>query len=338
MKRIAILTMALLMVSATSVQADLIGEWHLDEGSGTTASDSSGYGNDGTISGATWIDDGIFGSALNFQPIYDWVSFGTGVTSQINSQTPRDYTVAAWIRPASLLWARGVAVSFTAIELGQLGGMVYFRQAYGGWPNGYEFWSGSVLEIGKWTHIVGVFREDVGIDLYVDGIYVGSDNTKSGEDGTASIWGETRAGTWYVGPPNPFGGRWFDGDIDEIHIYNHALTPGEVKALASLTLTVDIDIKPGSYPNAINMGSQGLIPVAILSSADFDATTVDPDTVELAGEGVAVRGKSNKLMAHKEDVNGDGLDDLVCQVATANLDPESLQDGYVVLTGKTYGG
>lgn len=107
---------------------------------------------------------------------------------------------------------------------------------------------------------------------------------------------------------------------------------------------VAIDIKPGSYPNAINLGSQGLIPVAILSSdglgdfVSFDATTVDPDTVELAGAYVTVRGKGSKLMAHKEDVNGDGLVDLVCQVATADLDPDSLQNGWAILTAKTYDG
>ncbi|MHC4646199.1 MAG: right-handed parallel beta-helix repeat-containing protein [Planctomycetota bacterium] len=103
-------------------------------------------------------------------------------------------------------------------------------------------------------------------------------------------------------------------------------------------LVVDIDIKPGSYPNAINLGSHGLVPVAILSSAEFDATTVDPETVELAGAGVAVRGKSNKYMAQQEDVNGDGLVDLINHVATENLDPNSLQDGYAVLIGTTFGG
>jgi len=132
----------------------------------------------------------------------------------------------------------------------------------------------------------------------------------------------------------------FNGLIDEVEIYNRALSQSEIQDIYNAgsagkckPIKVDIDIKPGSYPNAINLGSQGLIPVAILSSVDFDATTVDPDTVELAGADVAVRGKSNKYMAHKEDVNEDGLLDLVCQVATANLDPDSLQDGYAILTG-----
>ncbi len=131
--------------------------------------------------------------------------------------------------------------------------------------------------------------------------------------------------------------RLFFGLHDGYEWWNNG---GSVDVTVSLDclINVDIDIKPGSYPNAINLGSHGLIPVAILSSADFDATTVDPETVELAGSGVAVRGKSNKYMAHDEDVNGDGLVDLVVQVATENLDPESFQDGYAILTGKTYDG
>ena len=103
-------------------------------------------------------------------------------------------------------------------------------------------------------------------------------------------------------------------------------------------LPVEIDIKPGSYPNAVNLGSLGLIPVAILSSEEFDATSVDPESVELGGAGVEVRGRSNRFMAHEEDVNGDGLVDLVVHVATENLDPGAFQDGYAILSGKTHDG
>lgn len=97
---------------------------------------------------------------------------------------------------------------------------------------------------------------------------------------------------------------------------------------------IDIDIKPGSYPNTINLGSNGVVPVAILSSASFDATQVDADTVDLAGAGVAVRGKGNNTLAHEEDVNADGLMDLVVQVETENLDPGTFQDGGAVLQVK----
>lgn len=100
---------------------------------------------------------------------------------------------------------------------------------------------------------------------------------------------------------------------------------------------VQIDIKPGSDDNSINLGSNGVVPVAILGSADFDTTTVDPLSVTLAGSGVAVRGKNgDKYLAHQEDVNDDGFLDLVCQIETENLDPGTFQDGGAYLNGRTY--
>ncbi|NIO09766.1 MAG: hypothetical protein GTO40_17890 [Deltaproteobacteria bacterium] len=115
-------------------------------------------------------------------------------------------------------------------------------------------------------------------------------------------------------------------------------TYGPITKSFLVTHEVPIDIKPGSYPNSINLGSQGVVPVAILSSDSFDATNVVPDTVELSGAAVAMRGKGNKYMAHEEDVNGDGLVDLVVQVGVQNLDPGQFQEGYAVLTAQTYDG
>jgi hypothetical protein len=102
-------------------------------------------------------------------------------------------------------------------------------------------------------------------------------------------------------------------------------------------IEVVIDIKPGSDPNSVNLGSHGVIPVAILTTQDFDATTVDPDTVELAGATVAIRGNGSRTLAFEEDVDGDGDLDLVLQVETENL---NLQAGATeaVLTGETYDG
>lgn len=83
-------------------------------------------------------------------------------------------------------------------------------------------------------------------------------------------------------------------------------------------LRVQIDIKPGSFPNSINLGSEGTVPMAILSSATFDATTVDPVTVSLASAPVKLKGKGTP-MASFEDVDGNGLPDLVVQVSTEAL-------------------
>jgi len=118
------------------------------------------------------------------------------------------------------------------------------------------------------------------------------------------------------------------------HTLTFEVTDGKETVSDDMVLTIMIapiviDIKPGSYPNSINLGSNGVIPVAILSTDEpyFDATFISADTVFLAGSGVAVRGKGSKLLAHKEDVNGDDILDLVVQVETHNLDPGTFQNG-----------
>ena len=78
-----------------------------------------------------------------------------------------------------------------------------------------------------------------------------------------------------------------------------------------------------------------MIPVAILGSEDFDCTQVDPSTCILSGMVVKAVGKSNKLLAHIEDVNNDGYSDLVLQIEDQD---EVLQEGETVatLTGNLY--
>ena len=114
---------------------------------------------------------------------------------------------------------------------------------------------------------------------------------------------------------------------------------GTTFAFTPSKLCVSIDIKPGSFPNSINLGSNGTVPVAILSAPApnfFDATTVDPTTVMLAGASVALRGKGTPN-ASVQDVNGDGLLDLVVHVSTEALQLTGT-DTQAILTGQTYGG
>ena len=110
-------------------------------------------------------------------------------------------------------------------------------------------------------------------------------------------------------------------------------------------IPVAIDIKPGGYPNCINISNTGVIPVAILGSADFDVRDIDVSTLQFAG--LTVRVKPNgSLQCSVEDVSGDftslegapdGFEDLVCQF----LDDESNWtpgDSMATLTGSLYDG
>lgn len=103
----------------------------------------------------------------------------------------------------------------------------------------------------------------------------------------------------------------------------------------SCVIPVEIDIKPGSDPNCFNNNGNGVIPVAILGSISFDVTQIDPETVKLEGLVIKAVGKSNKLLASVEDVNGDGYDDLVVKIE--DIDGTfSSGDGTAILTGNLY--
>jgi hypothetical protein len=105
----------------------------------------------------------------------------------------------------------------------------------------------------------------------------------------------------------------------------------------SCPIVVSIDIKPGSDPSCFNNDGHGVIPVAILGSADFDVTRVDPGTVQLEGLAVSAKGKSNKLLAAYEDVNGDGYPDLVIKIE--DVDGTFTQgSGTATLNGNLYDG
>jgi predicted extracellular nuclease len=86
-----------------------------------------------------------------------------------------------------------------------------------------------------------------------------------------------------------------------------------------LEFEVPIDIKPGGEPNSINVGANGKVPVALLSTDRFDATAVDPATITFAGAPV-IQKNNGSYMASIEDVNDDGLYDLMLHFETQLLD------------------
>ena len=101
----------------------------------------------------------------------------------------------------------------------------------------------------------------------------------------------------------------------------------------SVGIEVTIDIKPGSFPNSINLGSGGVTPVAILGSASLDVNDIDTDTLRLGTAGVKTVGKTDRTLCSVQDVSGDfsfdlqglpdGFDDLVCHFVTMEIVPEA---------------
>lgn len=103
--------------------------------------------------------------------------------------------------------------------------------------------------------------------------------------------------------------------------------------LGAPVLEVAIDIKPGSFPNSVNPRSNGLLPVAILTTEELDAEEIDPLSVKL-GPGAA--GIVHR-QGHLEDVDGDGDLDLVLHFRTGETGV-SCETTELELVGTTRGG
>jgi len=102
---------------------------------------------------------------------------------------------------------------------------------------------------------------------------------------------------------------------------------------AAECIEVPIDIKPGSIRNPVNPGSRGVLPAVVFSTTEFDAATVDPDSLRLAGASVF---QDTANSTHYEDINGDGLSDLVVHFDTEELNGMELSQGSATLVGNTY--
>jgi len=132
-------------------------------------------------------------------------------------------------------------------------------------------------------------------------------------------------------PSSDSRGDFWNSATDGVRLMTNALD-----AATNTAMEITIDIKPGSQTNPINPKSSGKIPVAILSTPDFDA----PSEVDKTSLTFGRTGDEHSLaFCNKkgEDVNGDGLRDLVCHFKT-KLTGFKFGDTEGILKGQTVGG
>jgi|GEM_PF-1101610 hypothetical protein len=195
----------------------LVGYWAFDEGSGTVANDGSGNGNNGTLGGSplpSWVA-GKYGDALSFNGINDYVQVPSS-----SSLNPTQITIAAWLNISStgndqsivnkIIWATS---GYRLVVLSS--GVLDFNVGFGGAD------SVSTVPYNSWTFVVVTFDGSY-VTFYVNGVSQTGDRT--------ALRGSIISNTTPLDIGESGGEYWVLGVIDEVRIYNRALSAAEVAA------------------------------------------------------------------------------------------------------------
>jgi len=206
-------------------QKGLVGYWRFDEETGSTAKDSSPYGNHGTIYGATRVR-GIIGKALSFDGVDDYVE----VANSESLNPTNEITLMAWVNARSTQNTEypkivAKANAYVLHILDTFPSVIVLNIYSGG--NLRQTKIENALSADEWVHIVATYDGRYG-RIYKNGELVA---TKDFEtigiiDSTANDVG---IGAY------PGGSTPFNGTIDEVRIYNRALSPGEIKIIYAFT-------------------------------------------------------------------------------------------------------
>jgi hypothetical protein len=198
----------------------LMAAYALNEGTGTTVNDSSGNGNTGTISGATWVSQGKYGAALNFDGTNDLVVIPGSASLNVSSAM----TLAAWIYPTANQsgWRTVLQREVDAYFLNASSNAGARRPAGGGTFNGVAVHVGgpTASPVNAWTHLALTY-DGTFLRLYVNG------NQVATKAATGSI--ETNSSPLRIGGNVPYG-EFFKGRVDEIRIYDRALGQAEIQS------------------------------------------------------------------------------------------------------------
>ncbi len=200
----------------------LVGWWRLDEGSGTIATDLSEYGNDGTLQGDPQWVNGKFGKALQFNGVDDWVEIPHAEILTVDNEV----TVMAWINaerhsgPGGVNWQGIVAKSNSPRSYSfytRINGVLHFSTA------GVGSSSTAQIPLNEWVHVAAIVVGG-GHRYFVNG-------EPGGESGSGiTLPGAADTATVVIGKTQE-SSREFLGVIDDVRIYNNALTQEEIQTI-----------------------------------------------------------------------------------------------------------
>jgi glucose/arabinose dehydrogenase len=255
----------------------LVAAYGFEEGAGPTAGDASGTGNTGTLSGATWTTAGKFGRALSFNGTSNWVTVADADSLDLST----GMTLEAWVRPVALSgWT-------TVVMKERTGGLAYTLYASdntGRPPAGYIRRSSDVRAVGTsaiplnaWTHLASTY-DGANLRVYVNGALAGTTAVTGAVGATTS---PLRIGG------NAVWGEYFNGLIDEVRVYNRALSAAEVQS------DMNTAVAPGFAAAAAPLS-------AAVMSADTSGATGSILTGTVAAGADGQRNKHNRRN-HRRD-------------------------------------
>ena len=199
------------------IYSGLIGWWKFDEISGNIAYDSSGYNHHGNLFGSPAHVPGKINGALSFDGSSQYVAN----IENPDFLEPQSITVSGWIN-MSVSAPTGHSIWLSkwygySMEIAATTRIPYFRLRGIG-----DTFSSQALNLGQWQHFVGTYDPSIGGRAYLNGVLVGS----RGPGGQIEY---SRLVSLNIGRHG--GGVYFNGFIDEVRIYNRALSAEEVWAL-----------------------------------------------------------------------------------------------------------
>ena len=199
----------------------LVAAYGFDEATGLTVGDRSPSANTGTISGATRALAGRFGGGLSFDGVNDWVTVPDAPSLDLTS----GMTLEGWVRPTA-----GGSTWRTLMLKEQAGNLIYglYSNEDSARPSGHVFVGGgdrdtrgtAPVALNAWTHLASTY-DGSALRLFVNGVQV---STRALAGPIAASTGALRIGGNAVWP------EWFQGLIDEVRVYNRALTPAEIQS------------------------------------------------------------------------------------------------------------
>jgi hypothetical protein len=203
-------------------EPNLVAHWKLDEAVGTVALDSSGYGNHGILIGdPCWVTGRVSGAIL-FDGDGDYVYCSNSPSFDITNQI----TVAAWVNITTVPvhWASIATKGDSAWRISTFEGQRKFHFALTGPPDYARVDGSTEVSAGEWHHVVGTY-DGANIRLYVDGVE--DPNSPQSYSGLIS----TNNYNVCIGENSEMPGRYWNGHIDDVRIYNRALSAEEVRTL-----------------------------------------------------------------------------------------------------------